>query len=100
MVAEVKKKDKVKYNQYIAEMSSFIAEYGGRFLVRGGRMVSLFRGLELERRRRDKILILEFPTAADLTRCFTSTEYQALVPLRDASAEIQATLLEGYDPER
>jgi len=100
MVVEVKKKDKQKYNQFIAAVSDIIAAYGGHFLVRGGRVITLFRGLELERRHRDKVLILEFPTAADLTRCFTSPEYQALVPLRNAGAEIRAVMLEGYVPDK
>jgi len=100
MVAEMKKKDKQKYNEYIAAVSDIIAGYGGRFLVRGGRVVQLFRGRELERRRPDKILVLEFPTAADLKRCFTSPEYQAIIPLRDAGAEIRAVLLEGYIPDK
>ncbi len=100
MVVEIKKKDKQKYNDYIAAVSDIIGGYGGRFLVRGGRVVQLFRGRELDRRRRDKILVLEFPTAADLTRCFTSPAYQAIIPLRDAGAEIEAVLLEGYVPDK
>jgi uncharacterized protein (DUF1330 family) len=100
MVAEVKKKDKQKYNQYIAALTDIIPRYGGRYLVRGGRVTPLFRGRELERRNMDKILIVEFPSAADHRRCFTSPEYQAIIPLRDAGAEIRAVLLEGYVPDK
>jgi uncharacterized protein (DUF1330 family) len=100
MVAEVKKKDKQKYNEYIAALTEIIEKYRGRYLVRGGRMTPLFRGRELERRHLDKILILEFPTEADFKRCFTSPEYQALIPLRDHAAEIRAALLEGYVPDK
>jgi uncharacterized protein (DUF1330 family) len=100
MVVEVKKKDKQKYNKYIAALTDIIARYGGRYLVRGGRVTPLFRGRELERRHPDKVLIVEFPSAADHRRCFTSLEYQAIIPLRDAGAEIRAVLLEGYVPER
>ena len=52
MVAEVKKKDKQKYNEYIAALTEIIEKYGGRYLVRGGRMTPLFKGRELERRHR------------------------------------------------
>jgi uncharacterized protein (DUF1330 family) len=99
MVAEVKKYDKHKYNEYIAGLTRIIEKYRGRFLVRGGRMTPLFRGREVERRHLDKILILEFPTEADFKRCFTSPEYQALTPLRDNAAEIRAALLEGFIPD-
>jgi uncharacterized protein (DUF1330 family) len=99
MVAEVKKKDKQKYNEYIAALTEMIEKYRGRFLVRGGRMTPLFRGRELERRHLDKIIVLEFPTEADFKRCFTSPEYQELTPLRDEAAEMRAALLEGCVPD-
>jgi len=64
MVAVVKKKDKQKYNEYIAALTELIESFGGRYLVRGGRVTPLFKGTELERRRVDKVVIIEFPTAA------------------------------------
>ncbi len=99
MVAVVKKKDKQKYNEYIAALTELIESFGGRYLVRGGRVTPLFKGTELERRRVDKVVIIEFPTAAHHGRCFTSPEYLALVPLREAGAEVRAFLLEGYVPD-
>jgi uncharacterized protein (DUF1330 family) len=35
MVAEVKKKDKQKYNEYIAALTEIMERHGGRYLVRG-----------------------------------------------------------------
>jgi len=99
MVAEVKKKDKQKYNEYIAALTQVIEKHGGRYLVRGGRLTPLFKGTELERRHIDKIIIIEFPSAADHRRCFTSAEYLALIPLRDQGADVRAFLLEGYVPD-
>lgn len=100
MVTEVKKKDKQKYNEYIAAVTELIEKYGGRYLVRGGRVTPLFKGRELERRHVDKIVIMEFPSAAAHGRCFTSREYLDLVPLRDAAADVRAFLLEGYVPDK
>jgi len=99
MVAEAKLKDLSKYNQYIASLSDIIEAHGGRYLVRGGRIKQLFRGRELERRYPDRMMILEFPSEADQRRCFTSPEYLAIVPLRDAGAEMRAVLLQGFVPE-
>ena len=99
MVTEVKKKDKQKYNEYIAALTEIIEKYGGHYLVRGGSVTPLFKSRELDRRHVDKIIIMEFPTAADHRRCFTSPEYLALMPLRDEGAEIRAFLLEGYVPD-
>jgi uncharacterized protein (DUF1330 family) len=100
MLAEAKLKDLKKYNQYIAALSDIIPAHGGRYLVRGGRIKPLFRGRELERRNPDRIIIIEFPSEADHGRCFTSPEYQDIVPLRDAGAEIRAVLVQGYVPEK
>ncbi len=99
MVAVIKKKDKQKYNEYIAALTRIIEKHRGRYLVRGGRLTPLFKGTELERRRVDKVVIIEFPTAADHGRCFTSPEYLSLIPLRDEGAEVRAFLLEGYVPD-
>jgi uncharacterized protein (DUF1330 family) len=99
LVAEVKKKDKQKYNEYLAALTQIIEKHGGRYLVRGGRMTPLYKDWELDRRHVDKIVVVEFPSAADHRRCFTSPEYRAIVPLRDASAEVRAFLLEGYVPD-
>lgn len=100
MVAEAKLKDVHKFNQYVAALSDIIPAHGGRYLVRGGRIKPLFRGRELERRHPDRVIVLEFPSEADHWRCFTSPEYQAIVPLRDAGAEMRAVLLQGYVPEK
>jgi uncharacterized protein (DUF1330 family) len=99
MVAVIKKKDKQKYNEFNAALTELIKKYGGHYLVRGGHVIPLFKGRELERRHVDKIVIIEFPSAADHRRCFTSPEYLELIPLRDAGADIRAFLLEGYVPD-
>lgn len=99
MVAEVKKKNKQKYNEYIAALTQIIQKHGGRYLVRGGQVTPLFKGREFERRLVDKIVIIEFPSAADCRRCFTSPEYLALVPLRIDGCDVRAFLLEGYVPD-
>jgi uncharacterized protein (DUF1330 family) len=98
-VTLVNKKDKQKYNEYIAALTELIEKYGGRYLVRGGRVIPLFKGRELERRHVDKVVIMEFPSAAAHGRCFTSREYLDLIPLRDAGADVRAFLLEGYVPD-
>jgi uncharacterized protein (DUF1330 family) len=100
LVVEGKVKHQEKYKEYIAAVSEIIASHKGRYLVHDGKVTPLFEGRELERRNPEKVLIVEFPTAADHRRCFTSPEYQAIVPLRDAAAEFRAVLLEGYVPEK
>lgn len=100
MLSEAKLKDVTKYNQYIAELSDIILKHGGRYLVRDDPIKPLFRGRELERRNPDQIMIIEFPSEAHHRRCFTSSEYQAIVPLLEAGAEIRAHLLRSYIPDK
>jgi uncharacterized protein (DUF1330 family) len=100
MVAEAKLKDWEKYSRYTAALSKIVTKHGGRYLVHGGSIKTLFRGRELERRYPDQVIIVEFPSEAEHRRCFTSPEYQAIVPLRDAGAEMRAVLLEGYVAEK
>ena len=45
------------------------------------------------------MIILEFPSKADVEQWLSSTEYQSIAPLREAGAEIRAVLLEGYKQE-
>jgi uncharacterized protein (DUF1330 family) len=100
MFSEAKLKDPEKYDQYTSALSDIVAKHGGRCLVRGGSIKPLFKGRELERRYPDEVIIVEFPSEAEHRRCFTSPEYQAIVPLREAGADIRAVLLQGYTPEK
>jgi len=45
----------------------------------------------------ERIIILEFPSEANIRAWLSSAEYKAIAPLREAGAETHAVLLEGYD---
>jgi uncharacterized protein (DUF1330 family) len=100
VLMESRVKDQEKYKQYIEAISDIIAQHGGRYLVRGGRIKPLDGEVEQERRQPERINIVEFPSEAHQRRCFTSPEYRAIVPLRQAGANTRAVLLEGYVPEK
>jgi len=100
MLLESKITDQEKYGEYMAAVADIIAAHGGRFLVRGGRITPLFTGSKMERRQPEKINIVEFPSEAHQRRFLTSPEYRAILPLRQASAETRALLLEGYAPDK
>jgi uncharacterized protein (DUF1330 family) len=100
MLIEAKVKDQEKYEQYLAGASDIIAKHGGRFLVRSGRVVPLSVGMKPERRHPEWLVILEFPSEVHLRRFFASPEYQTILSLRKAGAELRGVLLEGYNPEK
>jgi uncharacterized protein (DUF1330 family) len=100
VLMESKVKDRAKFKAFIGALSDVIAEHGGRFLVRGGRIKPLLMGTELDRRQPERILIIEFPSEAHQRRCFMSPEYKAILPLAQAGAYTWAALLEDYIHEK
>jgi uncharacterized protein (DUF1330 family) len=90
MLIEAKTKDSKKYEQYIAQVSKLVADYGGRYLVRGGKITPLGESWNPER-----IIILEFPSEAQIRAWLSSPEYKAIALLREAGAETRAVILEA-----
>jgi len=100
MLIEARVKDEGKYKRFLGVLSEIIPKHGGRYLVRGGPVTPLFKGMKLERRQPERIIIAEFPSEVHIRRCFASPEYQEIAPLGKEGAETRAMVLEGYAPER
>jgi uncharacterized protein (DUF1330 family) len=98
MVMEARIKNQATYTRYIEGLSAILSDYGGRYLVRGGRTIPLDEGLKPERRQPGLFIILEFPSEVSLRRCFTSREHHKIMSLRHEGAETRAFLLEGEIP--
>jgi uncharacterized protein (DUF1330 family) len=75
---------------YRAAVPATLAQYGGRFLVRGG-ATELIEGSPEPKR----IVILEFADAAALKRWYHSPEYQKILPLRLANSTSRAFIVDG-----
>jgi uncharacterized protein (DUF1330 family) len=95
MIIESNVKDPEKYDQYISKVPSIVEKHGGRYLVRGGKVTALLGSKWLP----ERVIVLEFPSKEHVDEWLLSPEYQAIAPLREAGAETQAVLLEGYSPE-
>ena len=91
MIAESKTKDAEVYAEYIAQVPPIISRYGGRYLVRGGKVTPVTGG-----RTPERMIVLEFPSQEHITRCFSSPEYQRIAHLHDAGADFRAVIVEGY----
>ena len=82
-----------RYADYTQATPSVVAQFGGRFLVRGGEIATL-EGAEEKRR----VVVLEFPSL-DLARAFyQSAEYQRAKRLRSGAAVGTFLLVEGHKP--
>lgn len=83
--------DPEAYDLYRAANAAPLAEFGGRFLVRGGaREVR-------EGAAKPRTVVIEFPTYASALACYDSPGYQAALKLRQGISESDLVIAEGYD---
>jgi uncharacterized protein (DUF1330 family) len=75
---------------YRAAVPATLAQYGGRFLTRGGGTELVEGGPEPKR-----IVILEFADAAAVKRWYNSPEYQKILPGRLNNSTGRAFIVEG-----
>jgi uncharacterized protein (DUF1330 family) len=90
MIVEINVEDEKLYAEYVARVPAVVEKHGGRYLVRGGNVTSLSGNWNPER-----VVVIEFETAAQVQQCFSSSEYLALSPLREQSASSRAIVVDG-----
>jgi uncharacterized protein (DUF1330 family) len=82
--------DPEQYEKYKPLAAAAVAQYGGRYLVRGGAMECV-EGNWPQRR----IAVLEFPTVEDARRWYFSPEYEAAKRVRAGAATGDFIIVEG-----
>ena len=90
-VANVDVNDLDAYRKYIAANARAFSKYGARFLVRGGRHEVV------EGAMRSRIVVIEFPDYDTALACYRSPEYQQAKALREAHADGNLAIVEGWD---
>ena len=87
MIANINIKDQAKFEEYIAKTRNLAALYGAELVYRGktGRVLA---GGENDH---GLVIIVKFPSLDKINEWFDSDDYQALVPLRQAGAEMKMT---------
>lgn len=79
-----------EYDKYRAANAAPLAEFGARFLVRGGDQ-EVHEGTWNSR-----TVVIEFPSYEAAKACYQSGSYQAAKSLRDDIAEGNLVIVEGY----
>jgi len=92
LIVQVDVKDPAQYEQYKSMTPASIAQYGGRYVVRGGRS-EVLEGTW----RPPRFVIVEFPSMARAREWWTSTEYADAKALRQAIAHTEMLLVEGLE---
>lgn len=90
-VARVSVTNEERYPEYLAAGAPVYEKYGAKFVVRGGRFENL-EGLN-----RDRNVIIEFKDYDTALAAYNSSEYQHAKSLRNAFADSDVMVVEGFD---
>ena len=93
VVVNVNTKHPEEYERYKEMAQKTIAQYGGRYLVRGGAM-SVLEGTWTPTR----IVIVEFPTYEKAREWWHSAEYAPAKELRQRLSATDLLIVDGYNP--
>jgi uncharacterized protein (DUF1330 family) len=90
IIADIQVTDPVAYDDYRPLAAASVARFGGRFIVRGGK-IDLLEGEP----QPERIVVIEFPDADTARRWYQSEEYQTALKLRQAASRGRVLLIEG-----
>jgi uncharacterized protein (DUF1330 family) len=90
VIVDIRIEDAADYERYKALAPGAVAHYGGRYLARGGATTTLEGSWQPAR-----LVILEFPNAAQARAWWDSPEYAEAKALRQACARTEMVLVDG-----
>ena len=90
LIGEIDVTDPAAYEDYRKQVLAVVTQYGGKFIVRGGKVDSKEGGWNPKR-----IVVLEFPSMAQAQEFYGSAEYAPLIKLRQKAAKGKVIIVEG-----
>jgi uncharacterized protein (DUF1330 family) len=90
VIVDVDIQDPVLYEEYKKLTPASVAEFGGKFVVRGGKTVTMEGDWQPGR-----IVIAEFPSFDIAEKWWHSENYEKAKKLRQASAHTRMIIVEG-----
>jgi uncharacterized protein (DUF1330 family) len=93
VISEVEVRDPAGWETYRSIAATAIAQYGGRYLVRGGAAEAAEGGPPPK-----TLIIVEFPSMARLREWYASPEYAEALKIRRSAAERRLIFVEGVAP--
>jgi uncharacterized protein (DUF1330 family) len=91
VIVDMEVTDPVGILDYRKLAEASVAQYGGRFIVRGGATEILDGEWQPKR-----VVVLEFPSAPEARRWHSSPEYAAACRIRNRAANTNMILVEGH----
>jgi uncharacterized protein (DUF1330 family) len=95
VLVNVDTSDPQKYEHYKAMAQETVAQYGGHYLVRGGKMEVLEGAWQPTR-----LVVLKFDSYEDALKWFHSEEYAPAKALRQSLSKTDVVLVDGYDESK
>ena len=93
LISEVDVHDAAGFESYRTIAAKAIAQYGGRYLVRGG-AASLMEGEPAPK----NIIVAEFPSMERLREWYASPEYAEALKFRRTALDRRLIFIEGVPP--
>ena len=90
VIVDIAISDPDLYEEYKKQVPPTLERYGGRFLVRGGRVENLEGDWSPKR-----LVILEFDSVEQAKRWWSSAEYMTPKALRQAAAKASMIVVQG-----
>jgi uncharacterized protein (DUF1330 family) len=90
VIAEVDVQDPALFEEYRKLVPATIAQYGGKYLVRGGATDSKEGGWNPKR-----LVVLEFSSAEQARKWYHSPEYAPALAIRLKAAKAKMVIVEG-----
>jgi uncharacterized protein (DUF1330 family) len=90
VIGEIEVTDQGSYDEYRKQVPATVEKYGGRFIVRGGKVEPLEGGWSPKR-----MVALEFPSLDQAQKWYRSSEYAPLIKLRQKASRGKLILVEG-----
>ena len=75
--------------KYAVKATAAISKYSGKFLVRGGKNITL------EGNQSPRTVIVEFPTFSDAEKCYNSNGYQEALSILKGFVKRNLQIIEG-----
>ena len=93
LIADIEVTDVAAYEEYQRGVPEYVAAYEGRFIIRGGRSVTLEGAWQARR-----VVIIEFPSMDRLLAFYDSAEFASLKSLRMHASDSRMVAVEEAAP--
>ena len=90
VIGEIEVTDPALYEEYRKQVPAVVQKYGGRFVVRGGKVEPLEGGWTPKR-----LVALEFPSLEQAQKWYRSPDYAPLIKLRQKASRGKLLIVEG-----